>query len=204
MKTSIILSITVLIFLFSPLTLQGQVRVVPEKVETRELSDFFAFENIQYQKVKFVGKKLKDKTYQLSVKEIWDGKITKDSVIFNSRTLFDGMPERFKTVGNTSLTMRVISKLTEENKLKMEFHFPGFSIVRNFNAISSTSYSLRYAISTDTVDFGKNFYVLVYMLPYEKDNMKYYCAVERSGKEIENWGKEFGIKHYLVFEMKFE
>jgi len=31
-----------------------------------------------------------------------------------------------------------------------------------------------------------------------------WCAVENSGKETENWGKEFGIKHYLVFEMIFE
>ena len=29
-------------------------------------------------------------------------------------------------------------------------------------------------------------------------------AVDNSGKNIDTWGKEFGIKHYLVFEMKFE
>ena len=60
-------------------------------------------------------------------------------------------------------------------------------------------------MNTDTEkEFGKNFHLLVYMLPHAKDGMKYYCAVEGSGKEIETWGKEFDIQHYLVFEMKFE
>ena len=205
-RENVIYSITALIFLFLPFTLWGQVKVANIKVENRELFDFFHFEGIQYQKLSFTGKDLANKTYQLSVKEIWDGEITKDSIIFNSGTLFEGMglPDYFKTVGDTILTIRVISKLTEENKLKMEFNFPRFSSQKIFDAIPSNDYSLRYAAGTETVEFGKNFYVLVYMLPYEKDNIKYWCAVEVSGKKIETWGKEFGIKHYLTFEMKFE
>ena len=41
------------------------------------------------------------------------------------------------------------------------------------------------------------------LLPYEKDGYKQYCAVESSDIEIESWGKEFGIKHYILFEMNF-
>jgi hypothetical protein len=52
--------------------------------------------------------------------------------------------------------------------------------------------------------FDEKFYLLAYILPYEKDGTKYWCAVESSGKDIENWGKEFNIEHYLVFEMLFE
>lgn len=36
-----------------------------------------------------------------------------------------------------------------------------------------------------------------------KGDYKYWCAVEDSGKNVENWGTEFGIKHYVIFEMKF-
>ena len=41
------------------------------------------------------------------------------------------------------------------------------------------------------------------ILPYEKDGFKYFCAVDNSGIDVENWGKEFGIEHYIIFEMKF-
>ena len=64
-------------------------------------------------------------------------------------------------------------------------------------------------METDTIEIGKKSYLLVYMLPYETEIenvgiMQQYCAVENSGKEIETWGKEFGIKHYLIFEIKFD
>lgn len=59
-------------------------------------------------------------------------------------------------------------------------------------------------MSDEKIEYGKKFYLLAYILPYENEGTKYWCAVENSGKDIENWGKEFGIKHYLVFEMIFE
>jgi hypothetical protein len=140
----------------------------------------------------------------MSVKEIWDGEIKRKSDIINSRY----MPEHLKLVGDTILNIRIISKLTEENKLSMYFHFPGFSMERSFEATSLNAYSLRPAMETKTVNYGKKFFLLIYMLPYEvkvgDSTIRQYCAVETSGKEIETWGKEFGIKHYLVFEMNFE
>ncbi len=183
----------------------SQIKVTFEDVENQELLDFFGFEKIQYQKINFTSKELGNKSYQLSVKEVWDGKITKDSILLDSKKNFDGLaPDYFKVAGDTIFKMRVISKRTEGNKLKMEFMFPRFIISREFDATPSNDYSLRTVVNPKPVEFGKKFYTLVYMLPYEKDSIKYYCAVEASGKDIETWGKEFGIKHYLIFEMKFE
>ena len=194
-------SITALLLFFIPVTLWGQIKVTSEKIENQELLDFFRFEGIQYEKMSFTSKEQKIKTFRLSVKEIWDGKIMKDSTVFDNSNAFGNIRI---TIDDTIFTMRVISKLTEDSKLKMQFAFPGFSITRNFDATNSNGYSLRNAIETETVEFGKKFYALVYMLPYQKDGIGYYCAVEASGKEIETWGKEFGIKHYLVFEIIFE
>ena len=81
---------------------------------------------------------------------------------------------------------------------------------RSYDAAQSThKYSLRPAFGrnmerTEFFEFGKKFYLMVYMLPYEVGTSAHYCAVEQSGQVIEEWGKEFGIKHYLVFEMIFE
>ncbi len=42
---------------------------------------------------------------------------------------------------------------------------------------------------------GEPFYLLTYILPYEKDGIKHYCSVEASGSDIFSWGEEFDIEH---------
>jgi len=171
--------------------------------DNSEIRDILQFEGIEYLKLNFSGKELADKTYHLSVKEIWNGEIKSDSTIINSAK----MPyDQLKKVNDTIFKLKVISKLTNENKLKMTFKFPRFSITREFDAIKSEDYSLRNVAGASDVDitYNEKFYLLAYILPYEKDGAKYWCAVESSGKDIENWGKEFGIEHYLVFEMIFK
>jgi len=169
-----------------------------------EIRDILQFEGIEYLKLKFIGKELKDKSYHLTVKEIWDGKIVRDTTVFNSKTI--GI-EQFEKVNDTILNLKVISKLTHKNKLRMTFKFSRFSITKEYDAIDTREYSLRNIAKESKLEIGynKKFYLLAYILPYErKDGSKSWCEVGTSGKEIENWGKKFGIKHYLLFEMKFE
>ena len=169
-----------------------------------ETSDLLQFEGIDYLKLKFTGKELKQKGYQLTVKEIWDGKIVRDTIVFDSKSI--GIKE-FEKVNDTVFNMKVVSKLTHKNKLKMTFKFPRFSITREYDAIATDDYSLRNIAEESKMKIGydKKFYLLAYILPYEhKDGSKSWCEVGTSGKDIENWGKKFGIKHYLLFEMKFE
>lgn len=168
-----------------------------------EIRDILQFEGIEYLKLKFTGKDLADKSFHLSVQEIWDGEIRTDSTIINSAEIEF---EQFQQINDTVFNLKIISKLTVEHRLKMVFKFPRFSISKTFDAIDSDDYSLRSLSKSGGTDikYGKKFYLLAYLLPYEKDGAKYWCAVESSGIDIENWGKEFGIKHYLVFEMIFE
>jgi hypothetical protein len=133
--------------------------------DNTEIRDILQFQGIEYLKLSFKGKELADKSYHLTVKEIWDGKVKSDSTIMNNKTI---QFEQFQKINDTVFNLKIISKLTTEIK------------------------------------YGEKFYLLAYILPYEKDGAKYWCAVESSGKDIENWGKEFGIEHYLVFEMIFE
>ncbi|MEM6718541.1 MAG: hypothetical protein AAF611_04410 [Bacteroidota bacterium] len=174
-----------------------------DTIKNSEIRDILNFEGIEFKKLKFAGKELADKTYKLTVKEIWDGKIKTESTIIDSNV----MPyDELKKINDTVFNLKIISKLTPDNKLKMNFCFPRFSTEKQFDAIKSDDYSLRNIASNagTKIIYGKKFYLLAYILPYEKDGSKYWCAVESSGKNIENWGKEFGIKHYLVFEMVFE
>ncbi len=168
-----------------------------------EIKDILSFEGIEYYKIKFVGKELRNKSYHLTVKEIWNGKIVRDTTVFNSKTL----PYQFQKVNDTIFTLKVISKLTPKNKLRMTFKLPKFSTTKEYDAIDTNEYSLRNIAEESNlkISYNKKFYLLAYILPYDLGNgMKSWCEVGKSGKEIENWGKKFGIKHYLLFEMKFE
>jgi len=169
-----------------------------------EIRDILNFEGIQYLKLKFIGEELSNKSYHLTVKEIWDGKIVRDTTVINSRTI--GV-EQFQNVNDTILNLKVISKLTTENKLRMTFKFPRFSITKEYDAIETHDYRLRNIADESNLEIGYNekFYLLAYILPYKReDGSKSWCDVGTSGKEIEKWGEKFGIKHYLLFEMKFE
>lgn len=172
--------------------------------ENSEIRDILQFEGIDYLKLQFKGKELKNKSYRLTVKEIWDGKITNESVVIDTKTI--GFKE-YETVNDTVLNIKVIGKLTHKNKLKMTFKFPRFSKTVEYDAIETDEYSLRNIAdeSKMEVKYNENFYLLAYILPYEtEDGGKSWCRVGTSGKDIDKWGEKFGIKHYLLFEMKFE
>ena len=169
-----------------------------------EIRDILSFEGIDYIKLKFSDDELKGKSYKLSVKEIWDGEVKSESVVLDSKNL--GI-KQFETINDSVLKMKVISKLTPDNQLKMTFKFSRFSVTKKYDAIKSDDYSLRNLADESNLEIGYNkaFYLLAYILPYEReDGSKSWCEVGTSGDAIEKWGKEFGIKHYLLFEMKFE
>ena len=155
-------------------------------------------------KLKFEDKGLKGKSYKITVKEIWDGKVKSESTVFDSKNL--GLPE-FETLSEAELKFRLISKRTSDNKLKMTFIFPRFSITKQYDALKSDDYSLRNIAHESNLElkYNEEFYLFAYILPYEReDGSKSWCEVGTAGKDLENWGKRFGIEHYLLFEMKFE
>ncbi len=169
--------------------------------ENTEITDILKFEGIQYVSLQFSSDQLYDKSFSITVKEIWDGELKNEKTIINT---IDFPSENLKTIHDSILNFRVVAKLTEDSKLKMTFNFPFMSTTIKFDAIDSDNYSLRVIAKQKEIKFGEKFYLLTYMLPYEKDNYQYYCAVEQSGKDIVTWGKEFGIKHYLIFEMEIK
>ena len=172
--------------------------------DNSEIHDILSFEGIDYQRIKFSDAKLKGKSYKLTVKEIWDGIIRSETVVLDSKNL--GVKE-FETLKDSVLNMKVMSKLTNDNQLKMTFKFSRFSVTKKYDAIKSDDYSLRNLVDESNLDIGYNkaFYLLAYILPYEReDGSKSWCEVGTSGDDIEKWGEKFGIKHYLLFEMTFE
>jgi hypothetical protein len=168
-----------------------------------EINDLLSFNGIDYMKVDFSGKALKGKRYHITVKEIWNGKVVSDTTVLDSKNL--GL-KQFETLNDSLLSMRIIAKHTD-GKLRVKFKFPRFSVTKDYDATASEDYSLRNLADESNLEIGYNekFYFLAYILPYEReDGSKSWCDVGTSGATIEKWGEKFGIKHYLLFEMKFE
>ncbi|MFP2995090.1 hypothetical protein ABN763_04235 [Spongiivirga sp. MCCC 1A20706] len=192
------ISIIVCLFAYAMLYGQDVKMTTTYSTENQELSDLLYFERIDLYKVKFIGKEITKKDYILVCKELWDGKVKRIDTIANTAQF----RKRSKALLDT-LDLKVYAKRTNEPKLKLWFRFPTFGFERKYEATSSHDYSLRDIGVSETITYGKKFYAFAYILPYEKGDFKYWCAVDTSGKDVINWGKEFGIKHYLIFEMLF-
>ncbi len=171
-----------------------------------DLRDIIGIEGIQFQKAIFSGDSLKGKTFHLKVKEIWDGEIVNDSTIMNSA---DFPLDYLRKIDDSIFEIKAISKLTSDSKLKINFVFPGFTSHTKFkiHKPQENSYRLRNLISESDLQIGYNkpFILFAHILPFELGNgMASYCEVGQNGKDIDKWGKKYGIKHYLVFELEFK
>jgi len=169
-----------------------------------DLWNILNFEGIQFSKAIFTGDELRNKSFHLRSKEVWDGEVVSDSTIMDSKTF----PfEELRNINDTIFEVSVISELSTENMLKMQFNFPKFLISREFKAHETKFiYRLRNIVSESNmeINYNKPFVLFACILPYEReDNTASYCDVGTSGHDIENWGKKFGIKHYILFEMEF-
>lgn len=102
------------------------------------------------------------------------------------------------------MKFRIIAKKFTDDKLKVFFKFDKFGNERFYNATNSLDYSLRDVVRQMKIGAGKSFPAFAYILPYEHNGLKMWCAVDSSGKDVDSWGEEFGIKHYLIFDVLFE
>ena len=198
----LILSITTLLFSFIS---KGQSDTAEIKMiseygsKNKEIANLLLFQDVDYYTVKFIGNNLKNKYYTLLVKEIWNRKIKNIDTIINSKT-----NSKLGTSGTDTLSLTVLASKVDKNKLKLFFRFPMVGINRQYKATLSNDYSLKDVGSNEKIESNKYFPAFAYILPHIEDNWKNYCGVTQSGISIYDWGKEFKLKHYLVFEMKFE
>lgn len=176
---------------------QNAIKMTSTMIENPDMADLLLFQDIEFHKIQFRGATLIGKHYAIVAKEIWNGEVKRADTIINTRR--KGM----KVLDADSLNFKVVGTKTAENKLKVMFFFSEFGIQRQFDATPSADYSLRSLHRGLAIEPGTQFYALAYILPYEADGYKMYCAVDTSGKDVESWGREFGIPHYLIFEMSF-
>lgn len=201
-KTIILLAL--LVTAVNPLYAQKQtgsvVMTTKPLSENQEMRDLMRFNNLDYYQVNLTGEKIKGKNYSITVKEIWKGKIKSTDVIFNSAT----RDSWAGPLNSDVLPFRIMAAKSEKEKIKLSLFFDRFGINKEYKSTASDNYSLRDFGTQLPIEPNKPFYAFAYILPTEhKDGSMSWCEVDSSGKDIEKWGQEFGIEHYLLIEMNF-
>lgn len=191
------------LFILYPIVVLGQSETSNIIMKTeygsknKELRELLRFENIDHYNVVFSGKELKGRNFSLISKTYLDGVNTNIDTIVNSKQTGD------PRIASDSLSFSVTGKKME-GRLKVFFKFQGQGNERYFEAIQSDDYSMR-DIGVDwKIKVGDPFPAFAYILPYERNGQKMYCEVDKHGKDINSWGAKFGIKHYIIFEIKFD
>ena len=140
------------------------------------------------------------KTYKITVKEFWGGKLKAEQKVFDTKDLSDAGLDK---ITDTTLDMKVIAKMTPQNKIKISFISDRFSNTKEYKAIKSDDYSLRNLADESKLPIGydENFYFMAMILPYEReDGSKSWCEVGSNGKDIENWEKSMALN--IIYSLK--
>lgn len=171
--------------------------------DNADLQSVLYFENIGLAKIIFSGSDLKNKDFQISVKEIVNGKLTKTEIVFDSKE-----DEYFK-IKSDKFGFRVLTKTTSENTVKLDFQFNGFSKGKEYRiAANQKEFALKSFLGNKaelSIPLNTNTYILTYMMPYvKKDGSKQYCEVVQAGVNPEDLGAKYGIPVYFLIDIKFQ
>jgi hypothetical protein len=176
---------------------QQAIKMSAKYAQDGDLVQLLQFQNIELTTVTFKGEDLKGKQYYIVSKEIWKGKIKATDTLINTKRI------NSKPIPADSLQFSVVAGKSAEKKLKIDFRFENMGLGREFKSTKSTDYSVRTVGVSSEIVTGTPFYAFAWILPYEEDGYKYWCEVEKNGKNIESWGSIYNIEHYILFEMNF-
>ncbi|MEJ7861276.1 MAG: hypothetical protein WKF90_06520 [Pyrinomonadaceae bacterium] len=170
--------------------------------ENVDLQSILQFEDIDLNKMSFSGNDLKDKDFQISIKEFVRGKLSKTEVVFDSKE-----DDYFK-IKSDKFIFRVLTKVSSENTVKFDFQFNGFSKQKEYKvAAGQKEFALKSFLGSKpelAMPLNTNTYILTYMMPYvKKDGSTQYCEVAQSGVNPEDLGKKYAIPVYFLIDIKF-
>jgi hypothetical protein len=171
--------------------------------ENIDLQSILQFEDIDLNKMTFSGNDLKDKDFQISIKEFVSGKLKKTEVVFDSKE------DAYFKIKSDKFIFRVLTKVTSENSVKFDFQFNGFSKQKEYKvAAGQKEFALKSFLGSKpelSMPLNTNTYILTYMMPYvKKDGSTAYCEVAQSDVNPEDYGKKYAIPVYFLIDIKFQ
>ncbi len=168
-----------------------------------DLQSILYFENIGLGKVSFSGSDLKNKDFQITIKEFVRGKLKKTDIVFDSKE------DEYFRIKSDKFAFRVLTKATSENTVKFDFQFNGFSKAKEYKvAAGQKEFALKSFLGSKpeiSIPLNANTYILTYMMPYvAKDGSKKYCEVVQADVKPEELGVKYAIPVYYLIEIKFQ
>jgi hypothetical protein len=171
-------------------------------VESKELQDFYRFENLDYFLINTQGAIIKGKYYKIILKEYWHKNLLRTDTLVNTRKM--KMPLKAE-----ELSFKLMSKKVEPDSVKLMLIFPNFMIGRKYKTTKANTYSLRDISNGKAIHhhISKPLTLFAYSLPYQDPKQPgwlLYCELSKEGIPPEKWGKKFNIEHYLTLDIVFE
>lgn len=198
-----IISLIVILLFVQTTKAQEEVKMMLDyRIKDQDLKTLLMFENIGFVKLSFKGK-LKDRYYEINIKEFKNGKLTKIEKLFDA-----GESEYFK-LKNDSLSLTLLTKNTDDQlilQIKGKGFFSKKLIYDTFK--KNGDYALKDFSSREQsyyVPNKKPFPIFGIITPTRyPDGSSSYCEVAQSGVNPEDLGEKFNIPHYFIIEMKFK
>lgn len=173
-----------------------------ENNEVQELADF---ENIYIEKLNFEGEALKDKYYEVNIREFKNGKEVR------KETLFDASESDYFKIKSDKVALKFFFSMAN-GKLKAYLKGPGFGSKKSYFKLNDEGD--RYALKDffgrkEVLEFNmttnKVFPAFAIITPtIHKDGSGSYCEVVQSDIKPENLGSHFKIPHYFLVSIQFK
>jgi hypothetical protein len=163
-----------------------------------EMDLLLRFDNTYLYNSTFSGPGLTGKHFCILVTEVWNGVPNPTDTVFSTLKY----EEKVGRLETDTFRMRVMARQIEKDVLKIWFNTDNFGSVRTYQTTASDQYQLEATGHLVDIKLNEKFPAYVYLLPIDKDGLSY-CGITESGEDVYNWGKEFNLPHYIIFEMVF-
>lgn len=171
-----------------------------------DLRFYFSTNNIDLFKVNIKNTSSQQAKVSLLSKEVWNGEVRKIDTVFSWKN-----DKYFTLKENSNLVFSVLAKEYNSDSIRFNFEFEKYMKTAYFKKTKTNHYSLRdgvLSLGENVKKSNKGIYpLLVYSLPYEDSKNPgylYYCKLTGNDIDPKNWFREYGIKHYIIFDLVLE
>lgn len=171
--------------------------------KNRELLDILYFEDIDIETLSFESEDIKNKYYEINLKEFYNGKL------INTKQLFEGSESEYFKIDSTFTSFKFFAKM-ENLTLKTYIQGRGFGSRKETFKLKEGygEYVLKDFQGSKkqlNVPLNEEFPILaIITATIHEDGSGSYCEVAQSNVPPEDYGEKFKIPHYFIITMKFK
>lgn len=172
-----------------------------------EMQELMGFLGVERFHIELDDPKLAGKYFHLISQEFRNGIAQPEQDMFGFARRKE--PLQFDSTGK--LAFDVYARTVDPTTIEAFFKLPRVGQRKTYKVEAEDA--RRYSFRTDILSYknqktvvpvGKKFPFLVHTLPYDKDGLSYYCTVAQSRVPIADWYKQFGVKHYIAYQLVLE